>query len=126
MSEYSLIVIEKVGAVTVIGFSPRCELIEDALLEPVGSQLLDAVRQADPPLVLLDLTATRFFGSGFIEVLLRTWRELQLRPNSRMVMASVQTYCREILAITHLDRLWPIADTRAEGLKLFEDNSSAS
>lgn len=123
MSESSLITVEKIGVVTVIGFSSRCELIEDALLEPIGAELLEAVRAADPPQVLLDLSATRFFGSGFIEVLLRTWRELQLRPDSRMVMCCVQVYCREILTITHLDRLWPIAETRAEGLKLFDQTA---
>lgn len=91
-------------------------MIEDALLEPLGRELLAAVQAAPSPLVVLDLSATRFFGSGFIELLLRVWKTLQLRPDARMAVCGLQEYCREVLQITHLDQLWPMTATAAEGV----------
>ncbi len=116
MANASLIEIEHVGPVTIIGLSARCQLIEDALLEPLGAELLDVARTAMPPQVVLDLSRTKFFGSGFIEVLLRVWKELQQKSDSRLVLCGVQTYCREVLEITHLDQLWPMVATREDAI----------
>lgn len=123
MTDSPLTTIETIGAASVIVFGPSCELVEDSLLEPLGAELLAAVRSATPPKVVLDLSRTRFFGSGFIEVLLRIWRELQLRPESTMILCGVQTYCREVLQITHLDHLWPIVETRQEALDHLTEKS---
>lgn len=117
MSDQPLTQVLKVGDVTVVEFGPRCELVEDQILEPLGAELLVAVRGAEPPQVVLDLSRTKFFGSGFIEVLLRVWKELQHKPQARMILCGVQIYCREVLQITHLDQLWPIVDTRDAALE---------
>lgn len=118
MSESKLIAVQKVGKVTIAEFTERCTLIEDALLEDLNDQLLIVAQAADPPWVVLDLSHTQFFGSGFIEVLLRVWRELQKRPECKLILCGLQTYCKEVLQITHLDRLWPLTPTRDEALAL--------
>ncbi|OYW11773.1 MAG: hypothetical protein B7Z55_18925, partial [Planctomycetales bacterium 12-60-4] len=116
-SDHTLTQVHPVGDVSVVEFGPNCELVEDQILEALGAELLAAVRAADPPRVILDLTRTKFFGSGFIEVLLRVWKELQHKPQARMILCGVQIYCREVLEITHLDQLWPIVATRDEALE---------
>ncbi len=116
MFDHTYTQILQVGDVTVVEFGPRCELVEDQILEALGAELLAVVRAAEPPRVILDLSRTKFFGSGFIEVLLRVWKELQHKPHARLILCGVQIYCREVLQITHLDQLWPIVDTRDAAL----------
>jgi anti-sigma B factor antagonist len=118
MSEDNFIQVSQSGSVSVIVFTKKCKLIEEAILEPVGSALSAALAVVPMPCVVLDLSNTEFFGSGFIEVLLRSWRELQQRSGSHMVLCGVQTYCREVLQITHLDQLWPIVETREAAIEL--------
>lgn len=116
MATSPLVQTQQLGTITVLSLTSRCEMIEDALLEPLGRDLLAAIQDAQHPHVVLDLSATRFFGSGFIELLLRVWKNLQLRPNSRLALCGLQEYCREVLEITHLDQLWPIVPTVPEAV----------
>ncbi len=118
MSEDAFIQVSQSGSVSVIVFTKRCKLIEEVILEPLGTALSAALAVVPMPCVVLDLSNTEFFGSGFIEVLLRSWRELQQRSGSRMVLCGVQTYCREVLEITHLDQLWPLVETREAAIEL--------
>ena len=120
MSNEPLLNVRRVNSISVVEFGDRCKLIEDAILEPIGSELLQAARTAQSPRLILDLSRTTFFGSGFLEVLLRTWKELQQRPDARMVLCGVQTYCREVLEITHLDQLWPLIDNCEAAVKQLE------
>ncbi len=119
MTPSPLITKEMAGTVTVLAVGAQCAQINDPLLDPLSAELLEHVRGAVPPLVVLDLSATEFFGSGFIEVLLRAFRELQKRPGAKMAICGLQTYCREVLEITHLDQLWPLPATRGEAVARF-------
>lgn len=107
--------ISRDGTVTVVEFGPRCKLIEEVILDQVNREALDAVVGAEPPLVVFDLTQVEFFGSSFIETLFRVWNRLQQR-SGRFALCGLRPYCLEVLQITHLDKLWPIVDTRGDAV----------
>ncbi len=76
--------------------------------------LLKTAAEADPPLLVLDLSNLRFFGSGFIEALFRAWSVLDACPGGRMSLCGLTAYCREVVEITHLDQLWRVFDSRTK------------
>uniref|UniRef100_A0A7C2NY09 Anti-sigma factor antagonist n=1 Tax=Schlesneria paludicola TaxID=360056 RepID=A0A7C2NY09_9PLAN len=104
------------GTVTVLELGPKCKMIEEAMLDAIGQDLLQATVAASPPLVVIDLSHTEFFGSGFIEVLFRVWNRVQQKPGGKMSLCGLQAYCREVLEVTHLDKLWPLHATRADAV----------
>jgi anti-sigma B factor antagonist len=103
--------------VTVITLGEEFESLTDLELENLKGTLYDAAAQAEPPLLLLDLSRLRFFGSSFIEALFRAWSQLHTRPGGRMSLCGLTGYCREVVEVTHLDRLWSVFDTRDEAVR---------
>jgi anti-anti-sigma factor len=113
MAELPFVQIVREGSVTVLQLGPQAKHIEEPILERLGRELADAAQTADPPRVVVDMTAVEFFGSGFIEVLFRLSKRIGQRPDGHFALCGLQPYCREVLEITKLDRLWKLHDTRA-------------
>jgi anti-anti-sigma factor len=107
----------KEGNVTVLELGPKCRMVEEGMLDSIGQDLLQATVAANPPLVIVDLSHTEFFGSGFIEVLFRVWNRIQQKQGGKLSLCGLQPYCREVLEVTHLDKLWPLHATRADAVK---------
>ncbi len=101
--------------VTVIELGPSYESLDDDTLDEIGGLLLTEAMTADPPRVVVDLTGTTYFGSTFIELLVRAWKRLRERDGS-LVFCGVQPLCAEILQVSRLDTLWQICDTQAEAV----------
>jgi len=113
--------IRKQDGVTVISLGPEYESLDEHLLEDLGDLLLTTAQQADPPRVVLDLSHTRFFGSAFLEILFRMWNRLRAREEGRLCISGLSPYCREVLEVTHLDRLWDIRETRDKAVQLLQN-----
>lgn len=111
MPEPAFTQVLKINDLTVVEFGPRCKHIDEPVVEATSREVMDAVASATPPKVALDLSHTEFFGSSFIEVLFRAWNRLQHKPGGQMALIGLAPYCREILEITHLDKLWPIYES---------------
>lgn len=116
MAETALTQVVKDGDTTVVVFGPKCKHIDELIVEQASREVMDAVLASGPPQVILDLSVTEFFGSSFIEVLFRAWNRLQQKPGGKMALVGLGPYCREVLEITHLDKLWPMYDTRDAAL----------
>lgn len=116
MAETALTQVVRQGDTTVVVFGPKCKHIDELIVEQASREVMDAVSSAAPPQVVLDLSGTEFFGSSFIEVLFRAWNRLQHKPGGKMALVGLGPYCREVLEITHLDKLWPMYDTRDAAL----------
>ncbi|MBS0205426.1 MAG: STAS domain-containing protein [Planctomycetes bacterium] len=109
------------GPVTVVVFGPGQRHLDEVGLEAIGNQLIAVAQDANPPLLVLDLTVTEFFGSSFIEILFRVWKRLNSRadgnaPAAKFAICGLQEHCREVMEVTHLDKLWPLYATRAEAV----------
>ncbi|MDZ4687599.1 MAG: STAS domain-containing protein [Planctomycetaceae bacterium] len=116
MTEESFLIVTQDRGVNVAELSSRAQLIEEPILEPLTKELLAAASASKPPVMLLDMSQTTFFGSGFLETLFRIWKTLQARPDANLSICGLHPYCREVLEITHLDKMWPLYGTREEAL----------
>jgi len=109
------------GQVTVIELGPGYQILDEQLLDTgVEDSLAEIVAQADPPLVVLDLSHVRFFGSSFIEILFRLWNNVQARPGGAFALCGLTPHCLDVLKITHLDTLWKLFATRAEAVQALD------
>ena len=93
--------------VTVVALGPEYDSLDGHGLDDIREALLNIVGTAEPPQVVLDMSHTKFFGSAFIEVLFKAWNRLQSR-GGELVMSGLQPYCKEVIEITNLDKLWKI------------------
>ncbi len=108
--------ITKQNLVTVIALGPEYDSLDEHGLDDLKDVMLDVSQTADPPLVVLDLSHTKFFGSAFIEILFRTWNRLNARDGGRFAICGLTEYCKEVIEVTHLDRLWEFFDTCDEAI----------
>jgi hypothetical protein len=100
------------GNVTVIVFGEEFKHLDETNVAEIGGKLLLLAENLPHPILVLDMQATEFFGSSFIESLFRVWRKLNTKPSAKFGLAGLQPYCREVLEVTHLDKLWPLFETR--------------
>jgi len=116
MSATGPLAVDKQGIVTIVTFGAAQRHLSEVGLEEISRQLVEVAQEADPPYLVLDMSATEFFGSSFIEVLFRVWKRLNTQSNPKFAISGLQEYCREVLEVTHLDQLWPLYATRAEAV----------
>ena len=113
------------GSVTVIALGPAYKVVDEHVLDTgLGESLIELADDADPPLVVLDLSNTQFFGSSFIEVLFRLWTRLQARGGGRFAICGLTPHCLDVLKITHLDTLWRLTATREEAVRAIAANGA--
>ena len=103
--------ITKQDGVTILSLGPDFENLDERGLNDLKEVILEVANQAAPPLVVLDLSNTNFFGSAFIEILFRAWNRLNAREGGKFCISGLTHYCREVLEVTHLDRLWTLFDS---------------
>ena len=113
------------GSVTVIALGPAYKVVDEHVLDTgLGESLIELADDAEPPLVVLDLSNTQFFGSSFIEVLFRLWTRLQARGGGRFAICGLTPHCLDVLKITHLDTLWRLTATREEAVRAIAANGA--
>lgn len=103
--------------VTIAAFHPSYAQLDEAVVEEVSRKLLDLVGSLQIPKLVLDMTHVAFFGSSFIETMFSVWKQLKDRDHAQFVLCGLNPNCREVLDITHLDRVWPIYATSAEAIQ---------
>ncbi|MFQ5733220.1 MAG: STAS domain-containing protein [Planctomycetaceae bacterium] len=103
--------------VTVVALGAEYENLNEPLLEDLEAFLLETADRISPPLLLLDLSHTRFFGSAFLEALFRVWSRLKKRGDGRFALCGLTEYCAEVIETTHLERLWTVAANRDDAVK---------
>ncbi|MCA9116807.1 MAG: STAS domain-containing protein [Planctomycetaceae bacterium] len=95
------------------------------------AEIVDSMKQvtdqaARPGLrgAVVDFAHVDYFGSLMLESLRHLWNQLHAQ-NSRMVLCHVSAIGREILEISHFDRLWPIVSSREEAVALLKESPPA-
>jgi len=110
MASSDLEVIKQDG-VSVVVLGEEYDNLEEMALERASTDLLEIAKSAEPPLVLIDMTKTKFFGSAFLGTLFRVWRRLSAR-NGKMAVCCAAGVVAEVLEVTQANRLWAQHDTR--------------
>lgn len=102
------------GDITIIEFGEDLEHLGEDVI-PMVSKTLQEAGQASSGKILVDLSAVKYFGSSFIEILYRLWKQVQTKKG-QFVITGLQPNCREVLEITNLDKLWKLLPDRDSGL----------
>ena len=109
-------IVDKTGTVSIVKLGEEYDSLHGKLLEDATAILLETARDASPPKVLLDLSNTKFFGSAFIEVLVRVWNVLQERGDGQFAVCGLNPHCAEVIEVTHLDEVWKVYPDRDAAL----------
>lgn len=117
-TEAGLLEISQEGDITFVGFSAKLAQLDETKLVDVSNSMQQVADQSAGQMVVLDLSRVEFFGSSFIEAMFRTWNRLNRKPGSKLVLCGLQEYCKEVVQITHLDRIWPVVANREEAKAL--------
>lgn len=117
MAEHRSPDISHENGVTIVALGADYESLEEPTLDDVKEVLLEIAKTAEPPRVVLDLSHTKFFGSAFIEVLFRVWNRLNGRKGGAFAISGLTPHCRDVIEVTHLDRLWHIFPTREDAVR---------
>lgn len=70
--------------------------------------------------VIVDLEQAAYFGSTMLEALRMLWNDVRTRGGC-LVLCNISSVGREILEISHFNRIWHLAANRSEALKWLED-----
>jgi anti-sigma B factor antagonist len=92
------------------------ESINWDVIEQTTQMILKPLREMPVPLVVVDLTGIKYFGSVFLALLLRVHKQVKAR-GGEMVLCGAKNAARDMLRITALDTLWAIYDTQPEALE---------
>lgn len=109
--------------VTLIQLGAEYENLDESSIEGLGETFMNLAEVADPPLIVLDLSQTKFFGSAFIELMFRTWNRLNHREGGKFSLSGLSEYCCEVVEVTHLDRLWSVHSTWEEAVQSMKHES---
>ncbi len=109
--------IQRDGKVTVIQPGPKADSLslDEEALQEFSATLLTQAAEAEPPLLLVDLSKTNYISSSFLEALVRAWKRVKDRQGV-MALCGVEPFCLEVLEVTRLNTLWKMYPTRAEGV----------
>jgi anti-sigma B factor antagonist len=110
MSQSDLEILKNDG-VTVIVLGEQYDNLDEPALEAAAAELLEIAQSADPPMIVVDMGRTKLFGSAFLGTLFRVWRRLTANGGNLSVCCATGP-CAEVLAVTQVDRLWNLFDTR--------------
>ena len=99
------------NGVTVVALGDEYANLDESTLKATSARLLEIALTAVPPLVVVDMTRTRFFGSTFLGTLFLMWQRVTAR-NGKFAMCGVQGLSAEILTTAQADRLWELYDSR--------------
>jgi anti-anti-sigma factor len=113
--------IERHGDVMIVCPGQDVETLRWDLIEQAAELVLEPIRQQPAPLVLIDLGEVSYFGSVFLSLLLRCWKQVS-STGGTMVLCGVSPRARELLRVTALDTLWAIYDTRREAIEVLESD----
>ena len=108
--------ISKHDGVTVVALSREYENLDEDNLSELTDTLLAVAQNAEPPLVVLDLSSTTFFGTSFLGTLIRVCNRLRAREGGRLAVCELTPHCAKVLRVTHLDGLWDVFGSQEEAL----------
>jgi anti-sigma B factor antagonist len=104
------------GNTVVIAPSASIETMRWDLIEQAADVLMKPLSREEAPFIVFDLSDVRYFGSVFLQLLLRCHTKVKPK-GGELVLCGVSEMARELLSVTALDTLWAIYDTREQALE---------
>jgi len=98
---------ERRGPVTVVHMGEEYDALAEVDLAETETELLHLADTIDPPHLVLDFAATRYFSSAFLELLFRVSNRLN-RRRGRFAICNLRGHCREVFTTARLDKFWGV------------------
>lgn len=104
-----------------------CEAISSLADTRVLTEMEDVVRRihedrtAD---VVVDLAQAAYFGSTLLEALRMLWNDVRPR-GGHLVLCNISGVGREVLEISHFNRIWHLTTSRDEALRRLDELGAA-
>lgn len=99
------------NGVTLATLGPEYESIFGAELGHF-QDLVSLADSVDPPLVVIDLRNSNYFGSGFLGILVQMAKQIKKRPGGQFGVSNVTGLCKDILIGTRMEHYFDLFDTR--------------
>ena len=116
MNEVQLVV-QEIGGVTIANFGSS-SILEAAVVDALGRQLLDLVENRARRKMLLDFSRVRFLSSTMLGVLLHMRKQLAA-IKGRMVICGLRPELRRVFKISKLEKLFEFYDKEEQALNSF-------
>lgn len=105
--------------VTVVELDKAYDALDTEGMQKLDTLLLDKVATAEPPQIVFDMSRTEYIGSRFIELLVRTWRQLRER-DGQMALCGLSPFCKDVIHTTRLESVWALHDSRDEAVNALQ------
>jgi anti-anti-sigma regulatory factor len=114
-------VVSTLDSVTIVYPTESVSDLYEGQLEVVGLTTGFASSLATP-LMIVDMRNVKFVGSAFLGRMIAIQKELASKPNGRLALVEMCSFCRAALTVSKLDTVLEIYPTIADALKAFGRN----
>jgi len=122
MADEEQIQISSEQGVAIVRLGPELDSLYESELVNL-KRLRDLADTAEPPLMLVDLSNTKYFGSAFIGFLIAIANRLKERGNGQLGLCNLAPFARMALEKTRSDTILGIFDTSDEAIAALSTSS---
>ena len=115
--------IEREGETIIV--TPAVNLREFEFVESNVNEVIEVLSDLSIKNLVMDLQRTDYFGSSALALFVKLWKMMTGR-NGGMVFCNLSEHEHEVLAVTKLDMLWRICESRAEAMKVVGNSFAIS
>lgn len=116
MATVLTLLIEQVGETVIITPSKNLSELAFEQIEKDANDALNLLDGTRAKNAVLDFSRTDYYGSTALSFFAKLWKRVRV-VGGHMAFCNLSDHEREILAITKLDTLWDICDSRDEALE---------
>lgn len=106
------------GNVKIVEFADR-KILDEVNIMQIGRQLESLVEDADKPKLLLDFSTVEHMSSSALGVLITLHKHIR-EKSGQLRLCCIGPAIYEIFAITRLDSIFQIFESRQEAIKSFK------
>ena len=110
---------------TVVTLLPGLNEVPWADIEKIGGEILQRLQELPTPALLVDLCALNYMGSVQVALVVRMFKAVKQRGGT-LVVANSDPMVQQVLNIAGLDKLWTMAGSRDEGLRLLGGGANSA
>ena len=105
------------GDVFMVTLHKQVSRMEDSFALREQQSLSSEFSHSPAKHAIIDFQQLSYFTSVLLEALIQLWRVVNSR-NGRMLLCELSQIGREIIAVSHLDELWTVCETREDAMRL--------
>ena len=107
--------VTKKNGVTVIELGLSYDSLDQEKLDEIGGILLGEARHAEPPLLVVDFSQTKYVGPGFLRLLLHAQQWVKEREG-RLCVCAPSDFSREVIDSANLSDVFEIFASREDAV----------